>query len=97
MEKHTEKPIKAEIKDGKLVIGNRSVSLEAINDLLQCWEPKEFANVIEDCIFSFAQLGSFILNNSEIESKDRDNVGGAFPEYNQIYYLRQLSNSLKKM
>lgn len=88
-------PIKAEIKDGKLIINGDTINLSALEELLEMAGFMDYSNAIENVFYRLCQLGSICsILTTEI---DRLGYGNCFPEIDDIFHLKQLSDSLKKM
>jgi hypothetical protein len=84
-----------EIKDGKLIIGNDTIDLKALEELLEIAGLEDFSNAIENVFFRLCQMGSICSSlTSEISNLG---YGNCFPEVDDILYLKELSNSFKKM
>jgi len=84
-----------EIKDGKLIINGDSIDLNALEELLQLADLSTFSNSIENLFYNLCQVAS-IHSMLAKEMNDLD-AAGCFPEIKDIYYLKQLSDSFKKM
>lgn len=98
MEKSTEKPIKAEIKDGKLILDGRfEANVNALHELLDTAKPNYFAESIDDILMGLVQLGSCLLKLEDISEKDKESIATYFPFAEDLFYLKVLSDSLKKM
>ena len=88
----------AEIKDGKLILNNTDhLYLEGICNLASFRSLKEYAEDIDEAIFSFAQLGAAILTDLNLDEKVTKEIGSRFPDARVIYTLKELSTSLKRI
>lgn len=95
MEKNTEKPIKAEIKDGKLIINDKPrLNIEGLIELYTFAEPIDFAERIGDLFYSYAKLCAFMPS---IPPSELEQFSLAMPTAETISYLETLASSLKKM
>lgn len=93
MEKNTEKPIKAEIKDGNLLIDGRlKFKLEGLEQIAREADMTYFADAIDDIFYSYARICA-LFNYCE----DKDEFSLAMPQRESIYFLNILKDSLKKM
>ncbi len=86
----------SEIKDGKLIIGSNTIDLNVLEDLLQLADLNTFSNSIENVFYNLCQVAS-VLSMFAKEMGQMEETAGCFPEINDIYYLKQLSDSFKKM
>lgn len=95
MEKNTQKPIKAEIQDGHLVIdGNLRLNIDGLIELYTFAKPIHFAEKIGDLFCSYAKLCAFM---PAIPQRELEQFSQAMPTSESISYLEALASSLKKM
>ena len=93
MEKNTKEQIKAEIKDGKLIIdGILELNLEGLKLMSGEADSESFANAINDVFYSYARICA-LFNYCD----DKEQFSLAMPQTESIYFLKVLSDSLKKM
>lgn len=84
-----------EIKDGKLIIGNDSIDLNALTELLEIAGLMDFSNAIENVFYRLCQIGC--IHSVLADEINKLGYGVCFPDIDDILYLKELSNALKKM
>lgn len=99
MEKNTEKPIKAEIKDGKLIIeGVHEFNLEGLKNLSESTDFESATEDLSNIAFSIAKIA--IMAAETVGTKkhvDTEILLDSLPISVSLYTLKVLSDSLKKM
>ncbi len=89
-------PIKAEIKDNKLVIGNTEINLEGLQVLAFDDEPKNQGIELQELFTSISIIGA-IVGNSEPDKVSGELIRLNLPSYNSLYALKVVIEALKKM
>jgi hypothetical protein len=99
MEKNTETPIKAEIKDGKLIIdGKHEFNLEGLKNLAESIEFPEAVEDLSNLSFSMARIALMVAETVDTDKHiDSQILMTALPESYILYTLKAISDSLKKM
>jgi hypothetical protein len=96
MGKNTKEQIKAEIKDGKLIIdGKHELRLEGLKELIELCNTEDLFTSVDDVVYSISRIACE-MNNGLHESQISCFMG-SFPQMASIAFLKVLSDSLKKM
>lgn len=80
----------------KLIVGQDEINIFGLGCLLSANDPQSSADKIDDVISSLAQIGAFILTTPALNLNDVDSARNVFPKPDSIYYLKLLSDSLRK-
>lgn len=90
-------PIKAEIKDGKLIIGSNELNLEGLQILASDDKPKNIGADLQELFASFSIISSLIKDAGPSGNVDGEILTLNLPSYNSLYALKLVADSLKKM
>jgi hypothetical protein len=90
---NTEKQIHAEIIDGKLILNGEVLCIEKLHKLFNMWGPDDIIEEINTLVFSLAQIG-LLATEDKIDTEE---LRYSLPKSGSIYFLKELSNSLKTM
>jgi len=89
-------PIKAEIKDNKLVIDNTEINLEGLQVLAFVDDPKNKGIELQELFTSISIIWS-IAADAEPGKVSGELIMINLPSYNSLYALKVVIEALKKM